>query len=544
VRRSAGAAALLFFIALAPAAALAQTAPTCLPSTGKGGILTGLANEFSSTTAPWATTAIGYAQDLFFLLVAIEIAWSGITYVLQKDSLPDFVAALLLKLLSVGFFYIVIQPQYGPVWISDIVASFVQAASAIGGQSQFLPSDPSAVFNCGTDIANAMLQSLSENNANLNLGNILPAIEACFTGLLCALGVVIAFAIIAGQLLITLIESYIVIGAGVFMLGFTGSRWTLVFGEKYVGYAFSVGIKLFMLELIVGLGFALGTRWAELFGKGIAPPEVYLEVVGAALIFAFIAWQIPSLAAALMNGSPNMTLGSFLNTAGSVAVGGVVLGSGAAGILGAGRATSSANLDALRAASEARGPSTESTDRDVFGSASASATANGRARVDPAGDLGSRRTWDESEAHAAPASGAAASDSRPFDDEAVDRDGAPEPQEPRTQNDDSQSAEVVEDGAEVVDSVPTELAGDASDSTEAAVSAEALAQTRASDAALAQEDERMARHAEEADAQTDEPGTTPSPPASSVDPRLLRRPPVPDDSAEGGSIHIRFKHPE
>jgi type IV secretion system protein TrbL len=542
VRRSSGAAALLFFVALAPAAALAQTAPTCLPSTGKGGILTGLANQFSATTAPWAATAIGYAQDLFFLLVTIEIAWSGITYVLQKDSLPDFVAALLLKLLSVGFFYIVIQPQYGPVWISDIVASFVQAGSAISGQTQFLPSDPSAVFNCGSDIANAMLQSLSENNSNLNLGNILPAIEACFTGLLCALGVVIAFAIIAGQLLITLIESYIVIGAGVFMLGFTGSRWTLVFGEKYVGYAFSVGIKLFMLELIVGLGFALGTRWAELFGKGIAPPEVYLEVVGAALIFAFIAWQIPSLAAALMNGSPNMTLGSFLNTAGSVAVGGVVLGSGAAGILGASRATSSANLEALHAASQTRGPS---TDNDGFGTAGASATTNGRARVDSAGDLGSRRTWDESEAEAAPASGAGASDTRPFDDEAAKRDGATEPREPRKQNGDSQSAAVAEDGAETGDSVgPTESASDASDSTEGAVSAEEVAQTRASDAALAQENERMVRRADEADAQTHEPGTTSAHPASSVDPRLLRRPPVPDDSAEGGSIHIRFKHPE
>src|SRR6202011_6063043 len=130
-----------------------------------------------------------------------------------------------------------------------------------------------------------MLQSISQNNVGINLGNILPAIEACFTGLLCALGVVIAFAIIAGQLLITLIESYIVIGAGVFMLGFTGSRWTLVFGEKYVGYAVSVGIKLFMLELIVGLGYALGQQWSALFGNGIAPPETYVEVVGAALIF-------------------------------------------------------------------------------------------------------------------------------------------------------------------------------------------------------------------------------------------------------------------
>ena len=88
---------------------------------------------------------------------AIEIAWSAITYVLQKDSLPDFVASLLLKILGVGFFFIVLQPQYGPVWIGDIISSFSQAGSAIGGQVQLTPSDPSSVFNCGTDIANAML---------------------------------------------------------------------------------------------------------------------------------------------------------------------------------------------------------------------------------------------------------------------------------------------------------------------------------------------------------------------------------------------------
>ena len=123
------------------------------------------------------------------------------------------------------------------------------------------PSDPSSIFNCGTDIANAMLESISENQG-MTLGNLLPMIEIVLTSMICALGVVMAFAIIAGQLLITLIESYIVIGAGVFMLGFTGSRWTLVFGEKYVGYAVSIGIKLFMLELIVGLGFGLGQQWA------------------------------------------------------------------------------------------------------------------------------------------------------------------------------------------------------------------------------------------------------------------------------------------
>jgi type IV secretion system protein TrbL len=492
MRRITRAAALLFFVAILPAAAMAQTTPVCAPGAGQGGILTGVAHQFSNTTGPWMTTALHYAQGLFFALVGIEIAWSAITYVLQKDSLPDFVASLLLKILGVGFFYIVLQPQYGPVWIGDIISSFSQAGSAIGGQSQFMPSDPSSVFNCGTDIANAMLQSISQNKVGLGLGNLLPAIEAVLASMICALGVVIAFAIVAGQLLITLIESYIVIGAGVFMLGFTGSRWTLVFGEKYVGYAVSVGIKLFMLELIVGLGYSLGQQWAALFGNGIAPPETYIEVVGAALVFGFLAWQIPSLAASLMNGAPRMTLGSFVNTAGAVAVGSVVVGTGVGGMIAGSRALSATNAETLGGA----GAAAESSDLQALNTA-ASVRGNGRGSSDVAGGYDTYAYPPERDA--------------PGED-VTDADGI----EPSSSAESEQERE----------------------STDRDVTAEEVTQTRASDAALDAEDTLAARQAERHDVQT---GTSSPPPA--INPMALRQPPVPDDEADG-SIEIRFKHPE
>lgn len=528
--RIARAATLLFFIALTPAVALAQSAPVCSPTAGKGGILTGLATQFSTTTGPWTSTALRYAQDLFFALVAIEIAWSAITYVLQKDSLPDFVASLLLKIISVGFFYTVLQPEYGPVWIGDIVSSFTQAGSAIGGQGQFLPSDPSSVFNCGTDVANAMLQSVSNNNTGINLGNFLPAIEAIFAALICALGVVLAFAIVAGQLLITLIESYIVIGAGVFMLGFTGSRWTLVFGEKYIGYAFSVGIKLFMLELIVGLGYALGQQWAALFANGIAPPETYIEVVGAALIFGFVAWQVPGLAASLMNGSPRMTLGSFLNTAGTVAVGGVVVGTGVGGMIAGMRGSSAAtNTDALRSATQT------SEDGNMRALTTTAARSNGRTsdystdystRTD---DAGAQRWAYDSDFGSPSASSQYGS---PEDDADVAGAAAASGQDGDSPNASAETENSVRESGEPIDS------------TDADVTAEDVAQTRVTDAEIAAEDAHTAQEAEQRDvqsgpAQPATAGTTPG-----INPlQAFRQPPIPDDSADG-SVEIRFKHPE
>lgn len=504
------AAALLFFVALIPAAALAQTMPACSPTAGEGGILTGLAHQFSTTTGPWMTTALRYAQGLFFALVGIEIAWSAITYVLQKDSLPDFVASLLLKILGIGFFYILLQPQYGPVWIADIISSFSQAGSAIGGQSQFMPSDPSSVFNCGTDIANAMLQSVSQNKVGLGFGNILPAIEAILAALICALGVVIAFAIIAGQLLITLIESYIVIGAGVFMLGFTGSRWTLVFGEKYVGYAVSVGIKLFMLELIVGLGYSLGQQWAALFYNGIAPPETYIEVVGAALVFGFLAWQIPSLAASLMNGSPRMTLGSFVNTAGAVAVGSVIVGSGVGGMVAGGRAFSGSSADTVRAAG------------DVGDASSARVLDTGAPARGDGLTSGQFANGYDSDAYAREPDTFASGASSQFDDAAEEPD-----------------ARAAEAGTDSASAGHPDSVNAPRDPTEAEIEAEEVAETRASDAAVAADDARATSQAELRDVH----GASAGSPATSINPMAFRQPPVPDDSADG-NIEIRFKHPE
>jgi type IV secretion system protein TrbL len=514
MRRITRVATLLFFVALIPAAALAQTMPVCAPTAGEGGVLTGLAHQFSSTTGPWMATALRYAQGLFFALVGIEIAWSAITYVLQKDSLPDFVAALLLKILGIGFFFILLQPQYGPVWIADVLASFSQAGSAIGGQSQFGPSDPSSVFNCGTDIANAMLESVSQNKVGLGLGNILPAIEAVLASMICSLGVVIAFAIIAGQLLITLIESYIVIGAGVFMLGFTGSRWTLVFGEKYVGYAVSVGIKLFMLELIVGLGYSLGRQWAALFYNGIAPPETYIEVVGAALVFGFLAWQIPSLAASLMNGAPRMTLGSFVNTAGAVAVGTVVAGSGVGGMIAGSRGFSSSTNDTVRAAG-AVGDTTSARVLDT------GAPARGDART--SGQFANRY---DSDAYAR-GPDTFASDSSSEQDDFADQADA--------------RAAAVEEAAETdsASSAHPDSANEPGDPTEAAIEAEEVAETRATDAAVAADDARATSQAEQRDVRSASAG---SPPLG-INPMAFRQPPVPDDSADG-NIEIRFKHPE
>ncbi|MBC5825373.1 MAG: P-type conjugative transfer protein TrbL [Candidatus Eremiobacteraeota bacterium] len=300
-------------IALAPSIAMGG-------QTGAG-TLTDVANAYKAASAGWISTALGYAQHLFFALVAIELAWTAITYALQRDSVSEFVAQVVLKFMGVFFFLALLQNA--PTWMPYIINSFSQAGSTIGGQAVVL--DPSSMFGQGLQLAKNMLGTISNPS-------FFTAMMAVLIATLCAIGVVVAFAVVAGQLMVTLIESYIVVSAGIFFLGFGGSRWTLPFSEKYIAYAVSVGIKLFMLYLIVGLGETLATQWAALFTPGvIAPPDVYVGVAGSALVFMLLGWHIPGLAAALMNGSPMMTLGTAASTVSTTAAGGVAMAAGVAG---------------------------------------------------------------------------------------------------------------------------------------------------------------------------------------------------------------------
>jgi type IV secretion system protein TrbL len=292
---------------------------------GGAGTLTDVADAFKTTSAGWISTALDYARHLFFLLVAVELAWTAVTYALQRDSLSDFVASVVLKLMSVFFFLALLQNA--PSWIPYIIDSFSQAGANIGGQGVVL--DPSSTFGVGLQLAKNMLGTLSNPV-------FFTAIVAVLLAVFCSIGVVVAYAVVAGQLMVTLIESYIIVSAGLFFLGFSGSRWTLPFSEKYVAYAVSVGIKLFMLYLIVGLGQTLAAQWAVLFTPGvIASPDVYIGVAGSALVFMLLGWQIPSLAASLMNGSPMMTLGTAGSTLGTMAAGGATVVAGGFAATGA-----------------------------------------------------------------------------------------------------------------------------------------------------------------------------------------------------------------
>lgn len=271
-----------------------------------------ITQSYQSATTGWFSALQGYAQTLFWLLAAIELAWSGITWALEKDNMSSFTAALVKKIMGISFFYALLLNA--GTWIPAIVNSLKiagQNAAGSGGLS------PSSIVDQGIFTASTMLESLKDLS-------LFDSPMTIVVGGLSALGIVIAFVVIAGQLMVALIESYIAIGAGVLFLGFGGARWTTDFTQKYVSYAFATGVKLFMLYLILGLGMAQASTWAALLAT--ASLENIFAVLGGSLILAFLAFQIPGMAAAMLSGSPSLTAGAAASTAATVAAGTVAAG--------------------------------------------------------------------------------------------------------------------------------------------------------------------------------------------------------------------------
>jgi type IV secretion system protein TrbL len=295
--------------------------------------------QYRSFRGNWMTSIWPYANTLFGLLAVIEFAWSAAVMALEKADLQSWTSALTRKIMWLGAFYALLL--FGRQWIPAIIDSFSQLggnAAGINGSQGLSPSD---VFTQGLNIAAALMDAASSSAFFTNPGT-------CIAVMIAAALVVLAFVAVCIQYIVAVVESYIVVAAGVIFLGFGGSRWTTPYVERYIGLGVSTGIKIMILYMLIGVGMSLSGGWLnEAAGIGTSPnPSMTgFDVMGAALIFMMLCWQIPKLFAAVLGGSPALSGGDLVATATGVVAGAAAVSSFAtgAGAAIAGGAASVAN---------------------------------------------------------------------------------------------------------------------------------------------------------------------------------------------------------
>src|SRR6202790_1473914 len=299
-------------------------------------------DEYKGLQNGWITKLLGAAQRLFFLLAGIEVLWSFILLAMEKDDFQALTASIVRKIMWIGIFYAILLYGVTPGgggWIPAIMDSFHilgQNASAVG------PLGPSAIVGFGVNMSVDLLSSLKG-------ADFLTGFSSSMALVFCAVLIFIAYLAIAIQFVVAMVESYLVIGAGVIFLGFGGSRWTAAYVERYIAYAVSVGMKILVLYLLVGAGMTLSQGWIAVAQNAAASPDparTGFDLAAAAVMFLCVCWMSPKISSAMLGGVASMS-GGDLTGVGM----GVGLAAAGAGVLATGYAARGS--DALSKVKEA-----------------------------------------------------------------------------------------------------------------------------------------------------------------------------------------------
>lgn len=357
------------FLVLAAGIALAGVlvyAPEALAQDQTQQRFDGILDQFRDQSIRWQGVLTMSARWLFFTLAIMQFAWTNMSLALKGGDISDFISHNTKQILGIGIMYVFLVHAFA--WSTALVMGFRQAgeraviASAGAGAESTI--DPAGIFQNGMIVAGSLFAQMSIWSGADNIALVI-----------CALVMIVCFAFLAAFMAVAIVESYIIIGGAVLFLGFGGSAWTGDIAKKAMMYAVSVGAKLFVMQLIVGVAMGSVITWAQTYENDSSTST--LSLIGLIILITIMAKMIPELVQGILSGvsvggSSAMVATIAAATAAAATGGAAALGGGAAVAGGAGAAGGAAGGGG--AASGAAGAATTGAQgASMYGSASGGA---------------------------------------------------------------------------------------------------------------------------------------------------------------------------
>lgn len=248
--------------------------------------MTGLLVLIQNASNDWGPRLHGYAVTVFWSLALIQFIWTFVPLVFKQADFSELIGELIRFLMIIGFFNILLD--HSTEWAGTIIDSFRQAGAHAASlpTSELMPGD---MFAMAVEFSRSILSGISIFNGSLNI-----------VVALAALIVLLSFSFIAAFVFVTLVEAYVVINASVLFMAFGASQWTREYTLAVIRYTVSVGAKLFIMTLIVGLILSVAEKWQAAYTNDEAS---LMTLVGLSLICAYLTKTIPDLIAGMINGS-------------------------------------------------------------------------------------------------------------------------------------------------------------------------------------------------------------------------------------------------
>lgn len=353
--------------------AIALYSTTASAQLNNQGMLDQVVTEFATRASAWQTVVMNAAMFLFWTLGTISLVITFGFMALRKADLGDFFAEFIRFVLFFGFFLWLLRN--GP----DFAMSIVRSLSRLGEQASGISSvTPSGIVDIGFLIWKQAIAGLSYWSP----------FDSAVSMLLSA-GILIMLALVAVNMLLLLVSAWLLSYAGIFFLGFGGSRWTSDMAINYYKTILGVAVQIMTMVLLVGIGNDLLSSFYAKMNKGL----LNFEELGVMLVFCLtlltLVNRIPPLVAGVISGSGIGNaggIGSFgAGSAVGAAMGAASVAAGAAGMVGSAVMSGAANIaggtSAVKAAFEkaqASASSETGAGQDLLGSMGSASTSNGQ----------------------------------------------------------------------------------------------------------------------------------------------------------------------
>ena len=299
------------------------------------GILDNVLTRYSVAANTWAGTITTYATWLFWTLALISMVWTFGMMALRKADLGEFFAEFIRFTIFTGFFWWLLQN--GPSFATSIMNSLRQIGGTATGTGSAL--SPSGIVDIGFDIFFKVLDQSS----------VWSPVDSA-VGITISAAVLVILALISINMLLLLVSGWILAYAGIFFLGFGGSRWTSEMAIGYFKAVLSIAAQLFAMVLLVGIGKSFLDQYYTNMSAGVSLKELGVMLIVAVVLFALVN-KVPPLIGGLASGHTGSLGNGFgAGAAAGAAAMGVAAMATAGASLTSGATTMAGGTQALMAA--------------------------------------------------------------------------------------------------------------------------------------------------------------------------------------------------
>ncbi|MEW9860605.1 P-type conjugative transfer protein TrbL [Pseudomonas putida] len=262
-----------------------------------GNMLNKILDSFSTVATTWQSEITSSASWLFWSLALISMVWTYGLMALRNADLQSFFAETIRFFGTLGFFWWLLQN--GPAISMSIINTMRTISAKAAGLGTGL--SPSSIVDIGFGILTKVSASASV---------LSPVVSALM--LSAAIVVLVILALIAVNMLLLLVSAWLLAYAGIFLLGFGGSRWTSDIAISFYKTVLGIGIQLFTMTFLIGVGKSFLDQYYKAFEVGTPDLNSLCVLLVASVILLTLVNKLPPMLAGIVGtGGQASGIGSF-----------------------------------------------------------------------------------------------------------------------------------------------------------------------------------------------------------------------------------------